>query len=136
MKTITSECPHCKKSSQIEAGWGEALTCPLCKKIWGRIDQIAKVFESCPFCQCRQFYVQKDFNRGLGCLVVLIGVLLVPKTYGLSLPLFALVDWLFYRRVSTMVICYRCGVEYRGFEIPSHLKPYMHHIRLKYDKYR
>ena len=95
-----------------------------------------KIFEMCPFRRCRQFYVQRDFNRGVGCLIVLVGILLVPKTYGLSLPVFALIDWLCYRRVQAMVICYRCGAEYRGFAIPPRFKSYMHHIGLRYDKYR
>ncbi len=137
MKTITQECPHCKKCSQVEVVLlKEDLACPLCKEIWGRIRDFEKIFEACPFCSCRQFYIQKDFNRGLGCLVVLVGILLVPKTYGLSLPAVALLDWMLYRQVKAMVVCYRCGAEYRGFETPSALKPYMHHIGLKYDRYR
>lgn len=114
----------------------ETLACPLCKAEWGKITEPDKVFEGCPFCVCRQFWVQKDFNRGLGCLIVLIGIVLVPVTYGLSLPAFALVDWLIYRRMQNFAVCYRCGAEFRGFPIPLHLKPFLHHIGLKYDKFR
>ena len=65
-----------------------------------------------------------------------IGIVLVPKTYGLSLPVFAFIDWLIYKFVPTIVACYRCGSEFRGFETPKQFKPFMHHIGLKYDKYR
>jgi hypothetical protein len=80
--------------------------------------------------------VDKDFNQVLGFVVMGVGIVLVPKTYGLSLPVFALIDWLIYRQVPKLVACYRCGGEFRGFAIPPQLKPFMHHIGLKYDKYR
>ncbi|MCR4336478.1 MAG: hypothetical protein NUV91_01545 [Candidatus Omnitrophica bacterium] len=114
----------------------EPIYCPHCNQVAGHLSDFKTIFERCAICQCRQFYAQKDFNRGLGCLIILIGIILVPKTYGLSLPVFALIDWLLYKKYPTMVICYRCGAEYRGFSAPSHLKPFMHHIGLKYDRYR
>ena len=65
-----------------------------------------------------------------------VGIALVPVTYGLSLPVFALVDWVIYRKVPKLTACYRCGSEFRGFTDPKCFKPFMHHIGLKYDKYR
>ena len=93
-----------------------------------------KVFETCPYCLCHQFYTQKDFNRLLGCVVVMVGIILVPKTYGLSLPVVALMDWFLYRKVPTMVICYRCGTEYRGFSVPTRFKSFIHAIGEKYER--
>jgi len=67
---------------------------------------------------------------------MLIGIILVPWTYGLSLPVFASIDWLLHKRVATIVNCYKCGTEFRGFSNLKHFKPFMHPIGLKYDKYR
>lgn len=67
---------------------------------------------------------------------MLIGILLVPLTYGLSLPVFALVDWLLHRKVPTIINCYKCGTEFRGFKNEKSFKPFLHHIGLKYDKFR
>lgn len=78
----------------------------------------------------------KDFNQALGCLIMAGGIVLVPFTYGLSLPVFALLDWVLFRRVASFVVCYRCATEFRGFVVPKHFKPFLHHIGLKYDKYR
>ena len=137
MKSVVCQCSQCKKPSQVEITHeGQTVNCPVCHQTWGTVTAFAKLFEACPFCGGRQFWVQKDFNRGLGCLIVLIGICLVPKTHGLSLPFFALIDWLIYRRVKSFVVCYRCSAEFRGFFIPNHFKPFMHHIGLKYDKYR
>ena len=67
---------------------------------------------------------------------MLAGIILVPWTYGLSLPFFALIDWVLHKRVPTLVNCYKCGTEFRGFPVLKHFKAFMHHIGLKYDKYR
>ena len=134
MASITFWCKDCKKYSQAQVGPGTHLACPLCLRPLGSIQDTESIFNSCPVCKCDRFYTQKDFNQAIGCLIVFLGIVLVPMTYGLSLPVFAAIDWLFYRKVPTMVICYRCGSEFRGFAIPEHFKPFMHHIGVKYDK--
>ena len=135
--TITWQCPQCKTHAEIDCVLGQPLVCPACSKEWGKPAPDKDIFESCPICQTTQFYIQKDFNRLAGCLILLVGILLVPKTYGLSLPFFAGIDWFIYRRIKTMVICYRCGAEFRGVAFPAgRFKPFMHHIGMKYDKYR
>jgi hypothetical protein len=136
MASISRFCPNCKKYSRLEVSNHQSLICSHCQNLWGEINEVSAVFERCPICTCRQFYIDKDFNQVIGFIIMGVGILLVPKTYGLSLPFFALIDWLIYRKVSKLVACYRCGSEFRGFSIPPQLKPFMHHIGLKYDKYR
>ena len=134
MYTISRECDSCKNFSQVLVSENQPIVCPQCSKEWGKLESVQKVFDRCPVCGCRQFYLQKDFNQALGCFIMIIGIGLVPWTYGLSLPVFAFFDWVFYKRVPTMVICYKCFSEFRGFKIPEHLKPFMHPIGEKYDK--
>ena len=134
MYSISHECDSCKKFSQVSVHKNQPIVCPQCSKEWGKFEEIEKIFDRCPVCGGRQFYLQKDFNQALGCFIMLIGIVLVPWTYGLSLPVFALFDWIFYKRVPTMVICYKCLSEFRGFKILPHFKPFMHHIGEKYDK--
>jgi hypothetical protein len=136
MKTISRFCDNCKKYARIEINDGTELNCPHCQNKWGVVEKADAVFGRCPICTCRQFYTDKDFNQVIGLAVMAVGIVLVPVTYGLSLPVFAGIDWLIYRRVPKLVACYRCGSEYRGFAAPKELKPFMHHIGLKYDKYR
>ncbi len=135
MPTISRFC-DCKKYARLDVADGVQLVCPHCQKEWGRVDHVETIFDRCPICTCRQFYTDKDFNQIIGFAVMGVGIVLVPMTYGLSLPVFALVDWLIYRQVPKMIVCYRCGSEFRAFSIPERLKPFMHHIGLKYDKYR
>ncbi len=136
MATITQRCPRCQKYFQSTLTPSTDIICPNCYEKCGRVEAVESVLETCPICQCKQFWVQKDFNQFLGCAVMLVGIILVPWTYGLSLPIFALLDWLIYQRLAFMAVCYRCASELRGLPVPKHLKPFMHHIGLKYDKYR
>lgn len=136
MKTISLHCPECRSYQTLDVKERQDLRCPQCTHVWGKFETDAEVFEHCPCCGCRQFYITKDFNQALGCLVMAVGIVLVPWTFGLSLPVFAFIDWLLYRRVPVVTCCYRCGAEFRGFPPSKEFKPFMHHIGLKYDKYR
>jgi len=136
MFLIGRHCLSCKQFARIEVFEGEPFYCPHCSNGWGDLLSAQEVFEHCLMCSCKQFYKQKDFNQALGCIIMLIGISLVPWTYGLSLAVFAFIDWLLHKKVPTIVVCYRCGSEFKGFKIPKRLKPFMHHIGLKYDKYR
>ena len=134
-RTITYRCSQCKQSCDLEAHPGE-FTCSHCGKPGGEIDTLDTLFDHCPICQCRHFYLSKEFNRALGFLILGLSIILVPWTYGLSLPVCALLDWMLYKRVPTLVNCYQCRSEFKGFDTPKRLKPFDHHIGLRYDKYR
>lgn len=132
--SISRDCPACKKFTRVIVEPKSVIACGQCAREWGKAEEISEVLSRCPICACRQFYLQKDFNQALGCGVMLIGIILVPVTYGLSLPFFSLLDWILYKRVADVVVCYKCLSEFRGFAIPSHIKPFMHHIGAKYDQ--
>ncbi len=137
MQSIARHCPQCKKYAEIELHEDTLLSCPHCAHPWGKVNKIEGVFDYCPACQSRQFYLSKDFNQFLGCVILLVGIVLVPLTYGLSLPVFALIDWWLARRIPTLINCYKCGSEFRGFkDLTKRFKPFLHHIGLKYDRYR
>lgn len=136
MPTISKFCDKCKKYTRSEITDGCELICMHCQHPFGKIESASHIFDRCPVCTCRQFYTDKDFNQVIGFMVMGVGIVLVPVTYGLSLPVFALIDWIIYKKVPKLVACYRCGAEFRGFKMPEGLKPFMHHIGLKYDKYR
>ena len=136
MPTISRFCDGCKKYARVTAGDGQILICPHCQKEWGKVEHPAAIFDRCPVCTCRQFYTDKDFNQVIGFIIMGIGIVLVPWTYGITLPVFALIDWFIYKKVPRLVACYRCGSEFRHFPIPDRFKPFIHQIGLKYDKYR
>ncbi|MBI5150432.1 MAG: hypothetical protein HZA28_06645 [Candidatus Omnitrophica bacterium] len=135
--SLSRHCDQCKQYGAVELGENASFVCPNCSHPWGKTTSLDAIFEYCPVCRCRQFYTSKDFNQLLGCLVLLIGIVLVPFTYGISLPVFALLDWFLAGKVPTVINCYKCGSEFRGFpDAFKRFKPFLHHIGLKYDKYR
>jgi len=136
MKTeIARHCPQCNEYSQIEEPQGN-FSCPQCGDHWGKISTLEDIFEKCAVCSCRQFYLSKDFNQFIGLLIMLIGIVLVPFTFGLSLPVFAGIDWILHKRVADIVNCYECGSEYKAFKTEKKFKPFIHQIGMKYDRKR
>jgi hypothetical protein len=95
-------CPNCGKARPVaSAGWRDAAPGEP-----GAVDE-------CPLCSSRHLYGQRDFNRAVGCGLVLAGAVLVPWTFGLSLPAFGLLDLWLYRRLPLVPVCYRCDTVYR-----------------------
>ena len=136
-KKICRHCPKCKQYGELEYKGQTEFYCPQCGEKWGEVKNQKNFFDYCPMCPARQFYLSKNFNQFVGCLIMGIGIVLVPWTYGLSLPVFALVDWLLHKRTANLINCYRCGTSFAGFtEEEKRFKPFLHHIGLKYDKYR
>lgn len=91
-------------------------------------------FSQCSLCGCEHFYRQKDFNKAIGCLVILSGAVLVPFTYGLSLVVVAIIDWLLYKRISDEAVCYKCREEFKNVDIPECIKSFDHHIAELYEE--
>jgi len=91
---VALECQNCGQPRQLSSqGWS---------------DEPPRSVTNCPLCDCRHFYRERHFNRALGCSLVLVGAVLVPWTYGLSLIVLSGVDLLVYHKLSESVVCYRC----------------------------
>ncbi|MBI4430427.1 MAG: hypothetical protein HY587_01775 [Candidatus Omnitrophica bacterium] len=69
--------------------------------------------ERCPHCGYSYLYSRKDFNKPVGCAIVLLGALLSPVTMGISLAVCALIDAVLYMRLKNITICYICAKEFR-----------------------
>ena len=87
----------------------------------------------CPACGCKHLYKKKDFNQTLGCLIILIGAIFVPITYGLSLVLLFFLDLLLYSRVKYSIECYKCKTEYKNIVVPKNMTSFDHHIAEIYE---
>ena len=93
------------------------------------------MFEKCPARESSHFYLQKDFNKILGCGIIIVGIIFVPMTYGLSLAVVALIDWLLYNQVPDSIVCYKCKSEFFGIKvIPKKILPFDHHIAELYEE--
>jgi hypothetical protein len=112
---VRTQCRECGLPFSERIVAGAELACPKCGA--GRAVAAegwsSRAVHECPICGCTHLYRQRDFNRGLGCLLVAIGAALVPWTYGLSLIVLSLVDLWLYRRLREAVVCYRCDTVFR-----------------------
>jgi len=93
----------------------------------------SEILDQCPVCGTEHLYRQRDFNRKLGIALVVVGAILAPFTYGVSLIVLALVDWIIYRSVGEIGCCYQCGAVFRKLSRVDQLKPFNLSI---YDYYR
>jgi len=121
------ECEVCKKTQSFS----ESSDCAECKS--PQLFTNPLDFTECPVCGCKHLYRKKDFNQAIGCIIILIGAVLVPWTYGLSLLVLSLVDYLLYRRIKDSAECYKCKSEFKDTDIPDHLKSFDHHIAELYE---
>ena len=91
-------------------------------------------FERCVFCSCKAFFVQKSIHPAFMLGGLLFAIILVPWTYGLSLPILWLLDVFIHKAVPNLLVCYRCRAGFAGFSIPKRFKVFQHHIGARYDE--
>lgn len=128
MIPATVDCEVCGKIKELKS----ISPCDQCVKpeyLNAQID-----FSFCPVCGSTQFYRKKNFNQALGCIIILIGAILVPLTYGLSLLVLSILDFILYQRIKDVAECYKCKSEFKGLIIPPHLKPFDHHTAELFEK--
>lgn len=124
-------CPACQRPSEqpLEGHDGALqLTCEHCghteDPATDALDEDGRVHdpvEVCIACGSKRLYTQKDFNRKLGLAIVLVGAVLSPWTYGLSLVACMAIDYGLYWFVPEITVCYGCDAIHRGFQHnPAH----------------
>jgi hypothetical protein len=87
---------------------------------------------ACVSCGQDALYVQKDFNRNTGLAIVVIGIAASIYFFARSRPvlamaalgLTAMVDFLAYRLVGEVTVCYSCHAIYRGFKRSPEHEPF------------
>jgi uncharacterized CHY-type Zn-finger protein len=121
------DCEVCKKTQSFS----NAVQCGECNN--PALFENILDFKECPICGSKHLYRKKDFNQAIGCIIILIGALLVPWTYGLSLLILSFIDYLLYRRIKDSVECYKCKSEFKDVVVPESLKPFDHHMAEQYE---
>jgi hypothetical protein len=94
----------------------------------------------CAFCGNRAFFLQRDFDQRLGCLILAASLaiaLIVGWRFGWIyftpvLLATVLVDWIVAARIRPVTICYRCDAEYRDFPGAARYKGYDPHVAERY----
>lgn len=94
-----------------------------------------EIITTCHSCGAKDLYLQKKFPRVVALIIIGIGIVLTPKTLGISLLVVALIDFVIYQFIPWILVCYRCRTEHHGFKPnPTH-KEFDRHVDELY-KYR
>jgi hypothetical protein len=117
-------CPKCETRLGREAG-ESARPCETC----GTASDVTAPPEGaridrCAACGHEQLYYQKDFNRRTGIVLVAIGAVLAPFTYFISLAAVTVLDYVIWRIVKNVIVCYECQAVHRGYPQNPALKPF------------
>ncbi len=88
----------------------------------------------CPLCTTSDLFIQKDFPKGLGLFIVLVGFAISTVFWYYEMPLLTYLvliisialDFLLYYQVPDVTICYRCLSQFRGqgANPPGKFKPF------------
>lgn len=82
------------------------------------------IVDRCAACGHEELYFQKDFNRTTGVALVAVGAVFVPWTYGLSLLAVTILDYIVWRMVKDVIVCYECQAVHRGYPANPALQPF------------
>ncbi len=132
-------CPDCLTARDFPPEESGALRCAKCGRDYAaRFDGAASSegIERCVFCGNTGFFLQKDFDQRLGCLVMgasLAAALVVGWKVGWIwftpvLLVSVVIDWIVAARIRPVTICYRCDAEYRDMPVHPRLKGYDPHV--------
>jgi hypothetical protein len=136
-------CPDCMTGRDFDSLEDAEFGCVKC----GRIAEVraggavsAEGVEQCVFCGGRAFFLQKDFDQRLGCLIMalsLAAALLIGWRLGWiwftpALLASVAVDWIVAARVRPVTICYRCDAEYREVPTSPRHRGYDPHVAERY----
>jgi hypothetical protein len=126
-------CPHCETPGRLDlpgpAGW----QCPACAQHLSlHPEGAARGLHCCVICGNPELYRKKDFPHGLGLAILTLACLasIVPYLLYLIWLVWAILlgslafDFILYRLVGDVVVCYRCLAHYRGYPAESVFPPY------------
>ncbi len=132
-------CPACSAYNKMAAlPSGSECQCSSCKKIillqpCEDLRQRGEITR-CEFCGQSYFHHRSDFNKGLGCTILLVAIIFSVWSYGMSLVVAACIDWILFIRLPPLVVCYICDTEYKG--IKTQAPEFDLHLHEKYKKLR
>jgi hypothetical protein len=135
-------CPDCMTSREHDDADSGSFACPGCGRTYdvrGRALGPRGV-ERCAFCGNRAFFLQKDFDQRIGCLIMgvsLAAAFWVGWRFGWIwftpvLLATVVIDWIVAARIHPVTICYRCDAEYRDVPIHPRHRGYDPHIAERY----
>jgi DNA-directed RNA polymerase subunit RPC12/RpoP len=127
MMQILVKCPKCDAGLPVVATEPAAsITCGRCgREIPLTMSDAVRAdtaVDRCPACAGEDFYLRKDFDPKIGVATVAVAVAISAVFYYYDqdfiayavLAAAALLDFVVYRFLKEVTVCYRCHAEFRG----------------------
>jgi hypothetical protein len=147
MVSVTFDCPGCGATGRAAIVPGQSVV--RCTKCPSETALRANAFDgkslsACAICGTTDLYVQKDFPHRLGLAIVFAGIVISSiawanywylEALGVLMAT-ALLDLLLYYVMGTVVVCYRCLAQHRGFERQPHQEAFDLSIGERYRQER
>lgn len=135
-------CPRCVRAVDLDGSGPASGECARCAEPWTyrAPEDAAAPVERCGFCGNRAFFVQRDFDQRIGCVIMALSIgaaLLVGAKLGWIwftpvLLATVLIDWALSLVIKPVTICYRCDAEYREVPLNPRHRPYDPHVGERY----
>lgn len=126
MMTVQFTCKNCGSGIHVYPSVdAQKIACDVCQ-----VEQVVKfnkdhedgILHDCPSCERKDFYSQKDFNRKLGVMLFVLAALIStvllwfginPLWYLSTFVFLYLLDFILFRRLKLIAICYKCQTVFR-----------------------
>jgi hypothetical protein len=121
LATVNFLCPACERRLSRD---GAARPCEHCDAPSSVAAPAADtLITHCAACGHEELYFQKDFNRATGIALVVAGAVFVPWTYWPLIGITVL-DYVIWRYVKNVIVCYDCQAVHRGYPQNPAIKPF------------
>jgi hypothetical protein len=139
---MTLICPTCDQAGHLALPAAPEWACPQCHQVLQLAHPAPEpTLPACAVCGCHELYRKKDFPHALGLAILTFACVASSITYGLyhwwltwSILLgSALIDGLLYVLVKDVIVCYRCGAQFRG--VPPHTGHQLFELTI-FERYR
>ena len=132
MMTVHITCEECGSGINVYPSVDSSRAqCGICsheQEVHFNEEHEQGILNQCPCCERKDFYSQKDFNRKLGVALFIVAAILSIWTYGISFIVLYLFDFLLFRKLSKIAICYKCQTVFRKVANISEIPGFNHEM--------
>jgi hypothetical protein len=148
MMTVQFTCKECGSGVHVYPSVdAKKIQCDVCKTeqdvSFGQ-SEVDGVLKVCPCCQRPDFYSQKDFSRKVGVTLFVVAALIStwmlwkgmgPQWYLSTFIVLYLLDFILFRRLNQIAICYKCETIFRDVKNINQVTGFSHemHDRIVYS---
>ncbi len=146
--TVQFTCKECGSGIHVYPSLEAVkIVCDVChtqQEVHFNQSEVDGVLKHCPACNRQDFYSQKDFSRKVGVSLFVIAALIStwmlwkgmgPQWYLSTFIVLYLLDFILFRKLNQIAICYKCETIFRGVKNIKDIQGFSHemHDRIIYS---